>query len=54
MFNWIDAVHGLEREKVELSMMNRAKKFVYLEEREDNADEDGGGMLPCWRLDWGR
>ena len=34
VFNWIDAVHEIEREKVELSTMNGAKKFIY--------DEDGG------------
>jgi len=43
VFNWIDAVHGLEREKVELSTMNGAKKFVYVEENEDGDDTEGGG-----------
>jgi len=43
VFNWIDAVHGLEREKVELSTMNGAKKFVYVEESEDDDDDEEGG-----------
>ena len=41
VFNWIDAVHGMEREKVELSSMNGARRFVYVEEETgDSSDDD--------------
>lgn len=41
VFNWIDAVHGMERETVELSSMNGARRFVYVEEETgDSSDDD--------------
>lgn len=43
VFDWVDAVHGLERETVELSMMNGAKTFVYVEAEED--EEKGGDSM---------
>ena len=39
VFNWIDAVHGLEREKIELCTMNGAKKFVYVNDDDDDNDD---------------
>mmetsp|Transcript_28647 Transcript_28647/g.49442 ORF Transcript_28647/g.49442 Transcript_28647/m.49442 type:complete len:187 (-) Transcript_28647:30-590(-) len=46
VFNWIDAVHGLEREKVELSTMNGARTFAYAEQgekKEEYYGESGDG-----------
>ena len=40
VFNWVDAVHGLEREKIGLSTMNGSKSFVYVEEDDDDGKED--------------
>ncbi|KAL9188932.1 hypothetical protein ACHAXT_011422 [Thalassiosira profunda] len=40
VFNWIDATHKMEREKVELSTMNGARQFRYAE----GDDEDGGTL----------
>jgi hypothetical protein len=42
VFNWVDAMHGLEREKIELSTMNGSKTFVYVEEECDEEEESGG------------
>ncbi len=41
VLNWVDAVHGLERERVCLSTMNGAKSFVY---RDEEDGEEGGSM----------
>lgn len=41
VFNWVDGVHGLEREKIRLSTMNGSKMFVYVDESEE---EDGEGV----------
>jgi len=43
VFNWIDAVHGLEREKIELCTMNGAKKFVYVNDDDDDDNDDDAG-----------
>ena len=40
VFNWVDAMHGLEREKIELSTMNGSKTFVYVEEECDEEEDD--------------
>ena len=32
VFNWVDAVYGIEREKIELSTMNGQKRFMYMED----------------------
>lgn len=45
VFNWMDAVHGLEREKISLSTMNGSKRFVYVDEsvaEDDDNDEEVG------------
>ena len=42
VFNWVDAMHGLEREKIELSTMNGSKTFVYVEEEGDEEEEESG------------
>ena len=39
VFNWVDATHGLEREKIELSTMNGSKTFAYVEEEDDDDEE---------------
>jgi len=45
VFNWIDAVHEIEREKVELSTMNGAKKFIYDEDSEGEEQTlEGAGL----------
>ena len=38
--NWVDAVHGIERERLELSTMNGSKKFVYVEGDDDDGEEE--------------
>ncbi|KAL7538338.1 hypothetical protein ACHAXR_008480 [Thalassiosira sp. AJA248-18] len=43
VFNWIDAMHGLEREVIELSTMNGARKFRYVKEESDADDDEEGG-----------
>jgi len=47
VFNWIDAVHGYERETIELSTMNGSKTFRYVNEEESSdegvVDEEGMG-----------
>jgi hypothetical protein len=40
VFNWVDAMHGLEREKIELSTMNGSKTFVYVEEGEEEEEAE--------------
>ena len=45
VFDWIDAVHGVERERVELSTMNGSRQFRYIKENNDEngeSDEEGG------------
>ena len=44
VFNWIDAVHEMEREKVELSTMNGAKKFIYDEDSGEEQTLEGAGL----------
>ena len=36
VFNWVDAVYGIEREKIELSTMNGQKRFTYMEDGAEN------------------
>jgi len=43
LLNWVDAMHGMEREKIELSTMNGSKTFVYVEE--DDEEESGNVTL---------
>ena len=38
--NWIDAVHGIERERLELSTMNGSKKFVYVDDDDDGEEKN--------------
>jgi hypothetical protein len=40
LLNWVDATHGMEREKIELSTMNGSKTFVYVEEEDDDDEEE--------------
>jgi len=44
VFNWIDAVHEMEREKVELSTMNGTKKFIYDEDLGEEQTLKGAGL----------
>jgi len=39
VFNWIDAMHGLERERISLTTMNGSKSFVYVEEKDSEKKE---------------
>ena len=52
--NWIDAVHGIERERLELSTMNGSKKFVYVdedgEEKNVTLEEAGLGKMTALRV----
>lgn len=43
LLNWVDAMHGMEREKIELSTMNGSKTLVYVEEEDD--EESGNVTL---------
>eukprot|EP00956_Cyclotella_meneghiniana_P016856 scaffold26996_cov49-Cyclotella_meneghiniana.AAC.3 len=43
VFNWMDAVHGLERERMTLSTMNGSKSFVYVNEDKEVVDDDEEG-----------
>ena len=43
VFNWMDAVHGLERERMTLSTMNGSKSFVYVNEDKEVVDDDEVG-----------
>jgi hypothetical protein len=45
VFNWVDATHGLEREKIELSTMNGSKTFSYVEADSDDDEESGNVTL---------
>ena len=45
VFDWVDAVHGLEREMVELSTMNGARKFIYTMADENSEDGDNSMTL---------
>ncbi len=45
VFNWVDATHGLEREKIELSTMNGSKTFMYVEADDDDDEESGNITL---------
>eukprot|EP00985_Skeletonema_marinoi_P005918 scaffold2572_cov75-Skeletonema_marinoi.AAC.6 len=44
LLNWVDATHGMEREKIELSTMNGSKTFVYVEEDDDDEQEESGNV----------
>lgn len=44
LLNWVDATHGMEREKIELSTMNGSKTFVYVEEDDDQEEEESGNV----------
>jgi len=44
LLNWVDATHGMEREKIELSTMNGSKTFVYVEEDDDDEQEENGNV----------
>ena len=44
VFNWVDAMHGLEREKIELSTMNGSKVFRYVDEGEEGGDGDNASL----------
>ena len=48
--NWIDAVHGIERERLELSTMNGARKFVYVENNEDDLTLREAGLAKMTAL----
>ena len=52
VFNWIDAVHEMERETVELSTMNGAKKFIYDEDsgEEQTLEDVGLGKMTALRV----
>jgi len=50
VFNWIDAVHEIEREKVELSTMNGAKKFIYEDKKEQTLEGAGLGKMTALRV----
>jgi len=45
VFDWIDAVHSIERETVELSTMNGSKVFRYVEEEMSDNEENEGGEV---------
>lgn len=44
LLNWVDATHGMEREKIELSTMNGSKTFVYVEGDDDDEQEESGNV----------
>ena len=44
LLNWVDATHGMEREKIELSTMNGSKTFVYVEEDDDDDEEESENL----------
>jgi len=50
LFNWADAVFGVEREKVELSTMNGSKRFRYAGECSETLDEAGLGKMVGLRV----
>ena len=51
VFDWIDAVHRLEREKVTLSTMNGSKSFRYKEGEDLTLEEAGVGRMVVLRVD---
>ena len=48
--NWIDARHGIEREKLELSTMHGARKFVYVENSEEDMTLREAGLAKMTAL----
>lgn len=48
--NWIDATHGIEREKLELSTMNGSRKFAYDEEDSMTLKEAGLAKMTALRV----
>lgn len=48
--NWIDATHGIEREKLELTTMNGARKFVYAEDDEKDMTLREAGLAKMTAL----
>ncbi len=48
--NWIDATHGIEREKLELSTMNGARKFMYADNDEDDLTLREAGLAKMTAL----
>jgi hypothetical protein len=45
VFDWVDATHGLERERICLSTMNGKRSFVYVENNEDEEKQEGNISL---------
>jgi hypothetical protein len=55
VFDWVDAMHGLERERICLSTMNGSRSFVYVEDEEKqegnvSLKEAGLGKLTALRV----
>ena len=50
IFNWIDAMHGLEREKIGLCTMNGSRNFVYDDGEDLTLEEVGLGKMTALRV----